>query len=193
MNETRDRSRSGRRRETRAISTRQCCRIESSATRSKQRFGARATRQFLDRKGSQVDGEPSLGDQASPTQTSVKTFQMFSLLSHSKQTIEAHNKCQFFAMRNNGLTAEQVTNRQLVRARLQPCRIAPVLEGVLTPEASAAKAADRPRIAARLKACPDARNDNRRHARLKPGATFTPSRREESPFGSLRSKPRMPD
>jgi len=46
------------------ISIRQYFQVEFAVTHSKQTIGARATRQFFDRKGSQVDGESSLGDQA---------------------------------------------------------------------------------------------------------------------------------
>ena len=73
---------------TRAISTRQCFRVEFAATHSKQRIGAPAIRQF---------------SEGSPAQTSVKPCQLFLLVSHSKQTIETQIKCQFFAMSPNHL------------------------------------------------------------------------------------------
>ena len=73
---------------TPAISTRQYFQVEIAVSHSKQRIGAPATRQF------------SWG---SPAQTSVKPCQLFSLVSHSKQTIETQIKCQFFAMSPNHL------------------------------------------------------------------------------------------
>jgi len=134
-----------RRRETRAISTRQCRRIELSASHSKQRFGARATRQFL---------------RGLLAQTSVKTFQMFSLLSHSKQTIEAHNKCQFFAMCEKASFDFRISSFGWPRNNQDAG-----LPGRNRRDAQGAKG---------------------------PGATFAPLQREESPFDSLRSKPKMP-
>jgi hypothetical protein len=66
-----------------STSTRQDFQVEIAVSHSKQRIGAPATRQF------------SWG---SPAQTSVKPRQLFSPVSHSKQTIETQIKCQFFAM-----------------------------------------------------------------------------------------------
>jgi len=46
-----------------ALSTRQSCRIEFALSPSRQRLGVPAARQFSERKGSQVPGKGSLGDQ----------------------------------------------------------------------------------------------------------------------------------
>ena len=59
------------------------CRVEMAVSRSRQRVGVQVTRQFFE---------------GSFAQTSVKPCQVFWPLSHSKQTVEAHNKCQFFAL-----------------------------------------------------------------------------------------------
>jgi len=71
-----------------STSTRQDFQVEIAVSHSKQRIGAPAIRQF------------SWG---SPAQTSVKPRQLFSPVSHSKQTIETQIKCQFFAMSPNHL------------------------------------------------------------------------------------------
>ena len=64
-------------------STRKRFRVENAVSHSKQRIGASATRKWIG---------------GSSTQKGDNQNQVFPRATHSKQTIEAFNKCQFFAI-----------------------------------------------------------------------------------------------
>ena len=80
------------------ISTRQCCRIESSATHSKQGAGAPATRQFSEECPVVIFKSAISNFECSVPQKGVNQNQMFLTATCSKQTVGACNKCQFFAI-----------------------------------------------------------------------------------------------
>ena len=68
-----------------------CCRVEARVTRRKQMIGVPATRHSC-------RGVAGTIFSSGIEKTSVKPCQLFSPATHSKQTVDAQNKCQFFAM-----------------------------------------------------------------------------------------------
>ena len=122
------------------LSTRQCCRIEIAASRSKQTIGAQSTRQFF--------GEPSgaffefrfskfvrgglfpasifkfpISNFASRNaEKGVNQNQVFAPATHSKQTLYLRKGCQLFAMVFRGSELQLRHDRFLDSLGLQPLR-----------------------------------------------------------------------
>jgi len=122
------------------LSTRQCCRTEIAASRSKQTIGTQSTRQFSGecsgmffetrfsrfvRRGlfpASIFRFPISNFASQSTKKGVNQNQLFAPATHSKQTLDLRKGCQLFAMVFRGSELQLRHDRFLDSLGLQPPR-----------------------------------------------------------------------